>query len=104
MLFGLPDYVVNDIRKIFLLDKNIKSVWLYGSRALGTQKPASDIDLCIEAASLELNDLHKLEVKVEALGFPWKVDLSLKRFIDNPALIQHIENVGIDFLNTKNEH
>ena len=103
MLFGLPDYVVKEIRQVFLLDNCIKSVWLYSSRALGTQKPASDIDLCIEAATLELNDLHKLEVKVEALGFPWKVDLSIKRFIDNPALIQHIENVGIDFLSTKNK-
>ncbi len=76
-------------------------VWLYGSRATGKQKPASDIDLCIEGLSLQLGDLHAFENKIDELLLPWKVDLSLKHQIDNPALLNHIQNVGIGFLSNQ---
>ena len=104
MLFGLSDHAIQKLEHAFKQDARIKKVWLYGSRALGTQKPMSDIDLCIEAAGLQLADLHRLEVKIDDLNLPWKVDLSLKNYIDNPALIEHIETVGIEFLRlTKNK-
>lgn len=98
MLFGLPDSAIQKLRRIFEADVRITHVWLYGSRALGKEKPASDIDLCIEGLGLQLADLHALENKIDELYLPWKVDLSLKHHIDNPALLNHIQNVGIDFL------
>lgn len=101
MLFGLPDIEVKKLQQVFENDKRVSQVWLYGSRATGKQKAASDIDLCIEGAQLSLADLHSFEVRIDDLFLPWKVDLSLKHQIDNPALIQHIENVGIGFLSSR---
>lgn len=101
MLFGLPDIEVKKLQQVFENDKRVSQVWLYGSRATGKQKAASDIDLCIEGAQLSLADLHSFEDRIDDLFLPWKVDLSLKHQIDNPALIQHIENVGIGFLTAR---
>lgn len=101
ILYGLPDVAMQSLKKIFMQDSRVKNVWLYGSRATGKQKPASDIDLCIEGANLTLTDLHTLEIKIDDLLLPWKIDLSLKHQIDNPALLKHISNVGINILNDK---
>ncbi len=101
MLFGLPDIAVQKLQQVFENNERVSQVWLYGSRATGKQKTASDIDLCIEGADLSLADLHSFENKIEDLYLPWKVDLSLKHQIDNPALIQHIENAGISFFSSR---
>lgn len=98
MLYGLPDAATQSLKKIFMQDSRIENVWLYGSRATGKQKPASDIDLCIEGANLSLTDLHALEIEIDDLLLPWKIDLSLKHQIDNPALLKHITDVGINIL------
>lgn len=99
MLFGLPDAAVQKLQQVFETEKRVSEVWLYGSRATGKQKPTSDIDLCIEGEDLSLADLHNFENRIDELYLPWKVDLSLKHQIDNPALIQHIEHMGVPFLN-----
>ena len=96
--YGLPDDATLSLKKIFMQDSRIKNVWLYGSRAMGKQKPASDIDLCIEGANLSLTDLHALEIRIDDLLLPWKIDLSLIHQIDNPALLKHITDVGINIL------
>ena len=98
MLFGLPNSAVQKLKQVFEGDSRIVQVWLYGSRATGKQRLASDIDLCIEGTGLRLNDLHALEGVIDDLHLPWKVDLSLKHQIDNPALLKHISDVGINFL------
>ena len=98
MKYGLPDYAINKLKQVFKEDARISNVWLYGSRAVGNQKLSSDIDLCVEGLSLELKDLFLLENKIDYLNLPWKVDLSLKHQIDNPALLSHIQSVGTDFL------
>jgi uncharacterized protein len=97
-LYGLPDDATQSLKKIFMQDSRIKNVWLYGSRATGKQKPASDIDLCIEGANLSLTDLHALENEIDDLLLPWKIDLSLIHQIDNPALLKRITDVGINIL------
>lgn len=98
MTYGLPNDVIKIIKQTFQQDARIEAVWLYGSRAMGNYKPASDIDLCIVAPSMQLLDLHLLENKIDDLNLPWKVDLSLKHQIDNIRLQQHINDKGVLFL------
>lgn len=64
---------------------------------MGTYRPGSDIDLCIEAESLGLSELLSIENRIDDLLLPWKVDLSLLHTIDNPALKKHILRVGVTF-------
>lgn len=94
---GLPEYAVEKICGIFRDYPPIRRVILYGSRAMGTYRPGSDIDLCIEAESLGLTELLSIENRIDDLLLPWKVDLSLLRNIDNPALQDHIRRVGVTF-------
>lgn len=49
---------------------------LYGSCAKGNYRPGSDIELALDDLLL-----------------PWKIDLSLYSQIDNPALVEHIGRV-----------
>jgi len=98
MSFGLPPVVIDKLVEIFREDARIKNVWLYGSRALGRERPGSDIDLCIEGNALQLNDLFAIEMRIDDLLLPWKIDLALKHLINNPELIEHIQRVGIDLL------
>ncbi len=101
MPFGLPDHAVRQLGDLFASDARIHAVWLYGSRALGRERPGSDIDLCIEGPALGLDDLYALENRINDLLLPWKVDLSLMHKIDNPALLDHIRRVGLDLLKTR---
>jgi predicted nucleotidyltransferase len=94
---GLPEHAVEKIRGIFRDYPTIRRVILYGSRAMGTYRPGSDIDLCIEGESLGLTELLALENRIDDLLLPWKVDLSLLHTIDNPALRDHIRRVGVTF-------
>ena len=102
MPFGLPDHAVRQLGELFGGDPRIQAVWLYGSRALGRERPGSDIDLCIEGPVLGLDDLYALENRIDDLLLPWKVDLSLMHKIDNPALLDHIRRVGLDLLKLRN--
>ena len=70
---------------------------LYGSRAKGSYRPGSDIDLTIEGEQLSLSQLLAIENQIDDLLLPWMVDISLKHRIDNPALLDHIERVGVTF-------
>ena len=94
---GLPRHAVEKICGIFRDFPQIRPVVLYGSRALGTYLPGSDIDLSIEAESLGLTDLLSIENRIDDLLLPWKLDLSLLHQIDNPALLDHIRRVGVIF-------
>ncbi|NCT56647.1 MAG: nucleotidyltransferase domain-containing protein [Legionella sp.] len=95
--YGLPIDAVHALKHVFNQNNHIESVILYGSRAKGNYRLNSDIDLCLEGQKLTLQELLAIENKIDDLLLPWKIDLSLKHHIDNPALLQHIECVGIIF-------
>jgi type I restriction enzyme S subunit len=53
-------------------------VWMFGSRANGTPKPFSDLDLCLKAKngeSLTLQQLALLEEAFSESHLPFKVDV-----------------------------
>lgn len=95
MPHGLPKKAIERINAVLQQDARIRHVWLFGSRAMGTFKDASDIDLCIEAPDLQVADLLALESSLDDLLLPWKIDLVARHMIDSPDLLQHIRRVGI---------
>jgi predicted nucleotidyltransferase len=97
---GLPAPAIEKICVVFKDYPQIDRVFLYGSRALGTHRPGSDIDLCVQAESFGLTELLEIENRIDDLLLPWKVDLSLLHSIDNPALLDHIRRVGVIFYPT----
>ncbi|WP_187759902.1 nucleotidyltransferase domain-containing protein [Thiospirochaeta perfilievii] len=83
---------------VFKKYKNIDSVVLYGSRAKGSYKNGSDIDLTITGKDISIKTLYKIEENLEDLMLPYKIDLSLYCNIENENLKQHIKRVGINLL------
>lgn len=94
---GLPQKVVAGITGVLAHHANIEKAILYGSRAMGTHRPNSDIDLCLVGPQLTLTELLAIETELDDLLLPYKIDLSLQHSIDNPALLAHIDGVGLEF-------
>jgi len=94
---GLSRQTIASIQSVFESSPLIEQVVLYGSRAKGNYRPGSDIDLTIKSSAMTLSDLLKLETLLDDLLLPYKIDLSLHHQIDNQALLEHIERVGLVF-------
>lgn len=95
--FGLTQETIDKIKSVLKKYPVIKKCFIYGSRAKGNFKPGSDIDLTLEAPTMSLSELLKLESEIDDLLLPYKVDLSLKHQIDNKDLLDHIARVGREF-------
>lgn len=95
MPYGLPSETLAKIVAVFHDFSGVERVDLFGSRAKGNQRPGSDIDLCITGEGLTLHDLFVIETRLDELMLPYTFDLSLRHKIDRPALLEHIERVGI---------
>lgn len=99
--YGFPASAISALKTIFKSYPQIDQVILYGSRAKGTYRNGSDIDLCINAPTMGLTELLAIENKIDDLLLPWKVDLSLKHKLDNKELLDHIGRVGVLFFTSK---
>ena len=84
--------------ELFRQQPGIDQVVLYGSRATGRNHSGSDVDLCLVAPSLQLEDLLLLGARLDDLLLPWRFDLQLQHRIDHPGLLAHIERVGVALL------
>ncbi|MES2801207.1 MAG: nucleotidyltransferase domain-containing protein [Bdellovibrionota bacterium] len=91
---GLSLENVDQLKQIFKKYPTIQKVVLYGSRAKGNYKPASDIDLTMFTAETDLSFLFKVENEIDDLLLPYKVDLSIYSLLDNDQLKDHINRVG----------
>jgi predicted nucleotidyltransferase len=101
-MFGLKQEHIDAINQCFSMYPSIEQVIVYGSRAMGSHRDGSDIDLTIEG-QLVHRDLLRLENQIDDLLLPYKIDLSLKQQISNPDLIDHIHRVGKVFYARESE-
>jgi predicted nucleotidyltransferase len=95
--FGLAADMIDKINSVFKKYPTIEKVILYGSRAKGNFKSASDIDLTIICSTQDLSFLFQVENEIDDLLLPYKVDLSFYSLLDNENLRDHINRVGIVF-------
>ena len=95
--FGLPAASVFALRAVLARHAQVRKADIYGSRAKGNFRPGSDIDLTLFGDSLSARELLAIEVAIDALDLPYKVDLSLFDQIEDPALRSHIERIGKPF-------
>ncbi|MBI5526703.1 MAG: restriction endonuclease subunit S, partial [Deltaproteobacteria bacterium] len=82
------------ILEILRAHPGVEKTVLFGSRAMGTFTPESDVDICLYGESLTLTDQGRLAVKIENLPIPQRVDLLLHRAIKDKALLDHIQREG----------
>lgn len=94
---GLTKADIQKINSVFDAHTNIEKVILYGSRAMGTFKPYSDIDLTLVGTHISLTQLNEIENKLDELYLPYKIDLSIFNQIENLDFLDHIKRVGVEF-------
>ena len=92
--FGLPERTLQEMRAIFAKYSKVQKVVIYGSRAIGTHKPGSDIDLTLYGQDLTFNDLNVLAGALDDSSIPYLVDLSIFDALDHVKLKDHIDRVG----------
>ena len=93
MEFGLKDKEISDLRGVLASIPEVEEAIIYGSRARGTNKVSSDIDLTLKG-SLSYLQLALLDAKIDDLYLPYFVDLSLFSMLKNADLIESIEREG----------
>lgn len=84
MKHGLTPEVVERINDVFARYPEVEQALLYGSRAKGTHRAASDIDLCLTGEKLSLSLLLKIGNELDDLLLPYQIDLSILHEFDNP--------------------
>jgi predicted nucleotidyltransferase len=73
----------------------VEAAILYGSRALGRHRPASDIDLTLLGPAISAAVLARVDADLDDLLLPWIIDLSAYSAIRHPALLDHIQRAGV---------
>lgn len=91
---GLAESVIDRIRRVFSQWPAVERAWLYGSRAKGTFRPGSDIDLALEGDRLDENQVLRMSTQLDDLLLPYEIDLCRLEAIQNGALLAHVRRVG----------
>jgi len=94
---GLKEKTRQQILDILTANPRVEKVVLFGSRAMGTHTPTSDIDLALFGDQLTLDDQAKLETELARLPIAQETDLLRDSTIDEEALKEHIHSHGIEW-------
>lgn len=97
MPFGLNEKDYKLILDVFALYPKINEVIIFGSRAMGTEKPGSDIDLAMKGENIVLEDILSIKNRLEELPLAYKYDVIDYTNISNPELIEHVDKHGVLF-------
>jgi uncharacterized protein len=87
---GLKDEQLEEIRSF----AQKIPVIIYGSRAKGTYRPGSDVDLVLVGKDLKLADQLSFWNDLDDSYQPYLFDVAILHQIQNDSLLEHIERVG----------
>jgi predicted nucleotidyltransferase len=97
MMDGLSSNDLNIITKILKQYPEISEAFIFGSRAKGTHKAGSDVDIAIKG-----NGLDELVSSIsgqlnEETPLPYTFDVVVYNPLSKDELQEHIQRVGISF-------
>ncbi len=101
-MYGIEQENLDKINSVFNKYLEVKKAILYGSRAKGNYKPHSDIDISLIGKKLTLSQQFAIEIELDDLLLPYKMDISIFHKIENKELKDHINRVGITLYNRHN--
>ena len=94
-MIGLSEAELRTLRTVFARFPQIEEVILFGSRAHGTHRPSSDIDLAIKGKEITLDTLAKLRyILEEETNLPYFFDVVIYERIENEELKRAIDGGG----------
>jgi type I restriction enzyme, S subunit len=95
MKYGLDENQLCEIVDIFRKYPEVEEAILFGSRAIGTYKEASDIDIAIKGKDVSVILATKIQSDLEDTYLPFFFDIISFPSITNQDLIKHINTKGI---------
>lgn len=97
MNHGISETTVERIQRGLARFPEVEKAILCGSRAKGTYRPGSDIDLTLCGNNMDDTLLSRIDNELDDLLLPYKIDLSLMSSLTHRALLDHIHRVGVVF-------
>lgn len=94
MKFGLKEDIIQDFNGVFTQHPEIEEVVIYGSRAKGSHREGSDIDITLKGEGVDDTICSKVYWDLDDLNSPYLIDLSVYHLLDSNSLIDHINRVG----------
>ncbi len=82
------------IRAVFARHPNVTAVKVFGSRAKGTERPESDVDLALWG-DVDALAAESIAAELDDLPLPYRYDVQPFATIKLQSLRDHIERVGI---------
>ncbi len=92
---GIKESIWESLAEIFSRYENIYEVVLFGSRAKGTYKNGSDIDICLKGLEIGTDTVIALMSEFDGLDLPYQFDLVIYDKVSDGDLKDHINRVGI---------
>ena len=92
-MFGIYPRSHKEILAIIQKYESIEKVIIYGSRAKGTQREGSDIDITL-LGEIANEDFNKFLLELDDSYIPYKFDISIYNNLNSESLKEHIDRVG----------
>ena len=99
---GLTADILLSITETFKKIPRILGAAIFGSRAKGTHKPYSDVDIVLYG-DLSFTDVESIIADLDELPLVYKFDVVAYSLIDNSSFRQHIERVGVSIYEKQQE-
>jgi predicted nucleotidyltransferase len=94
MTLGLSEKELGEITLFFKRFPGIQEAVLFGSRAMGTFKPGSDVDIALKGR-VTLQDVARVKALLdEESTLPYTFDVVDYHAIETPAFKEHIDRHG----------
>ena len=97
MRFGLTDAQLAEITAILQKYPEVGRGIIFGSRAMGNYKEASDIDLAIKGEDVTFKTAINISGELEDSELPFLCDVVNYNTIDHPPFKEHIDTEGVTF-------
>lgn len=91
---GLTNEEMQKLVAVLSTQPNIEKAIVFGSRAKGTTREFSDVDMTLMGKNLSHSDLNQVALKIDDLLLPYEFDLSPYSSLTNENLLEHIKRVG----------
>ena len=96
MIYGITDKEWEKVFTTLSHFPNIQKAILFGSRAKGTNKPFSDVDIALVGDNVSINDLLQIKNEIDDQLLPYEFDFCIYKDLKSPELKSHIDRRGIE--------
>lgn len=94
---GLTERDIDTLEGILKKHPEVQEVWIFGSRAKGSYKAGSDIDLAVMNKGVSTETMSQIKGELEESSLPYRVDIVDINATRHADLAEHIKRAGMVF-------